>query len=149
MNGKHHVEVQNRDVVYKFDLNRKITVVRGDSGTGKTTLYEMIVRHARKIGAVTISCDKQCDYLESRYWDAQLKGMHDCIIFTDEKQRFVLTKEFAEAIKDTDNYYVLFTRENFRVFPEDDVEVCEMKTNGREHWLVPVSMEYSGSSEKA
>ena len=42
MTGTHHVEVKNRDAVFKFDLHRNITIVRGDSGTGKTTLYDMI-----------------------------------------------------------------------------------------------------------
>ena len=135
MNGKHHVEVRNRDVVYKLDLNRNITIIRGDSGTGKTTLYEMIVRHARKIGAVNISCDKRCDYLQSRFWETQLKEMHDCIIFADERQRFVLTKEFAAAIKDTDNYYVIITREELYELPYSVDEVYEIKESGKYHTL--------------
>ena len=38
MKGKHSVSVGNRDAKYNFDIKRNITFVRGDSGTGKTTL---------------------------------------------------------------------------------------------------------------
>ena len=44
MKGKQHIIVSNRDAKFKFDLNRNITIVRGNSGTGKTTLlnyYDM------------------------------------------------------------------------------------------------------------
>lgn len=60
MTGTHHVEVKNRDAVFKFDLYRNITIVRGDSGTGKTTLYEMIADYTRlkEASGVNVSCDK-------------------------------------------------------------------------------------------
>ena len=47
MIGKHHVKVRNREAVFEFDLYRNITIVRGNSGTGKTTLFEMIADHTR------------------------------------------------------------------------------------------------------
>lgn len=57
MTGTHHVEVKNRDAVFKFDLHRNITIVRGDSGTGKKTLYDMIADYTRlhKASGVNIS----------------------------------------------------------------------------------------------
>ena len=47
MNGIQHIKVSNRAAQYEFDLYRNITVVRGNSGTGKTTLYNMIAEHTR------------------------------------------------------------------------------------------------------
>ena len=60
MTGTHHIEVKNRDAVFKFDLHRNITIIRGDSGTGKTTLYEMIADYTRlqQASGVNLSCDK-------------------------------------------------------------------------------------------
>ena len=49
MTGIQHVRVSNRDADFKFDLYRNITIVRGKSGTGKTTLYDMqIIRDSRR-----------------------------------------------------------------------------------------------------
>lgn len=47
MKGTQHVEVSNRNAKFRFDLHRNITIVRGDSGTGKTTLYNMIADYTR------------------------------------------------------------------------------------------------------
>ena len=42
MKGTHHVVIQNKRIHYEFDLRRNITVLRGDSAIGKTTMVEMI-----------------------------------------------------------------------------------------------------------
>ena len=42
MKGVHRIIVQNKRVKYDFELRRNLTVIRGDSATGKTTLIEMI-----------------------------------------------------------------------------------------------------------
>ncbi len=43
MRGQYHVMVQNKRLRYEFDIKRNITIIRGDSATGKTTLYDYIV----------------------------------------------------------------------------------------------------------
>ena len=47
MKGKVHVIIQNRRVKYEFDIIRNITIIRGDSGTGKTTLFNLISTYER------------------------------------------------------------------------------------------------------
>ena len=42
MTGKYEVIVNSRRLQYKFTINRNITILRGDSATGKTTLIDMI-----------------------------------------------------------------------------------------------------------
>ena len=42
MKGKYHIIVQNSRVKFEFDIKRNITIVRGDSATGKTTLVSLI-----------------------------------------------------------------------------------------------------------
>lgn len=43
MKGKHHVIVKNRSLHYEFDIKRNITIIQGDSGTGKTTLGKIFI----------------------------------------------------------------------------------------------------------
>lgn len=57
METQHDILVQNkRDVQFKLSINRKFTIIRGDSATGKTTLFQMVsdVNTSRGTG-VTIS----------------------------------------------------------------------------------------------
>ena len=45
MKGIHRVVVQNKRVRYDFELRRNLTILRGDSATGKTTLIDMVREH--------------------------------------------------------------------------------------------------------
>lgn len=38
MKGTHKVQIQNKRVRYEFELRRNLTVLRGDSASGKTIL---------------------------------------------------------------------------------------------------------------
>ena len=42
MIGRHHIKVSNQKVQFRFDVVRNVTVIRGDSATGKTTLISML-----------------------------------------------------------------------------------------------------------
>ena len=114
MKGKYLVTIQNRQVYYKFELERNISIIKGDSATGKTTLIDMIRSYADN-GAqsgVELTCKKKCCVLEGSNWKILLDNTHDSIVFIDEGNRFIVTPEFASAIKGSDNYYVIVTRES-------------------------------------
>ena len=42
MKGKHRVIVSTKRLKYDFEIRRNITIIQGDSATGKTTLVDMI-----------------------------------------------------------------------------------------------------------
>lgn len=42
MKGAHKIVISNATVKYEFELKRNITIIKGDSATGKTTLVEMV-----------------------------------------------------------------------------------------------------------
>ena len=37
MKGKHKIVVKNNRLHYEFEIKRNITIIKGDSATGKTT----------------------------------------------------------------------------------------------------------------
>ena len=37
MKGKHHIIIESARLKYEFDIRRNITIIQGDSATGKTT----------------------------------------------------------------------------------------------------------------
>ena len=116
-------------MVFTIELERNITILRGDSATGKTTLVEMLSayeNYGRKSG-VTIICDKTCRVLSGALWEAQLKDIHDTIVFVDEGSTFVSSLDFARAIQKTDNYYVLVTREDLSTLPYSVNAILELK----------------------
>lgn len=42
MVGKYDIKVYNNRVSYHFVIKRNITIIQGDSGTGKTSLFNLI-----------------------------------------------------------------------------------------------------------
>lgn len=64
MKGKYHIIVQNNRVKFEFDIKRNITIIRGDSATGKTTLMNLVETYERlgDESGISISCAKSCKF---------------------------------------------------------------------------------------
>lgn len=129
MVGSHEVIVQNRRLRYKFTICRNITILRGDSATGKTTLIEMIDEYQRNgnHSGVEIKCDKRCIALTAEDWKYKIKNTTDSIVFIDEGYDFVVSEEFAHEIKNSDNYYVIATRNSLFNLPYSIKEIYGIK----------------------
>ncbi len=135
MKGRQQVRVSNRKATFKFELNRNITILCGDSGTGKTTLYNMIADYTRlkEASGVNLSSSCPCVALMDLDWKNQLDGVTESIVFIDEGLPDLRTTEFATAIKNSSNYYVLITREPLYELPYSVDEIYELKTSGKMH----------------
>lgn len=133
MKGIRKVVVGTKYLKYEFELRRNLTIIRGDSATGKTTLVDMIRTHMNdgENGPVTLNCDKDCYVVEGNLWKGQLDNIQDSIVFIDEGNEFVKTKDFARAIQQTDNYYVIVTREGLPALPYSVEEVYGIRTSGK------------------
>ena len=133
MKGIHKVVVGTKYLKYEFELRRNLTIIRGDSATGKTTLVDMIRTHMNdgESGPVTLNCDKGCYVVEGNLWKGQLNNIQDSIVFIDEGNEFVKTKDFARAIQQTDNYYVIVIREGLPALPYSVEEVYGIRTSGK------------------
>ena len=133
MKGKYRVVVQNNRLHYEFEIRRNITIIQGDSATGKTTLINML-RQAENLGrssGVDVVCEVPCRVLEGANWKLLLQNMHGNIIFTDEENAFINTEEFAAEVRNSDNYFVLITRENLYNLPYSVEEIYGLHASGK------------------
>lgn len=133
MKGKYHIIVQNNKVKFEFDIKRNITIVRGDSATGKTTLVSLIDTYDR-LGAdsgIEVLCKKRCLTINNSNWEYILNSINECIVFIDEETTIVKSDDFARKIRETDNYYVIITRENLPNLPYSVEEVYGIHNSGR------------------
>lgn len=62
MKGKHRIIVQNKRLRYDFEIQRNLTIIRGDSATGKTTLVEMVREYTDNgdESSIELISDKTC-----------------------------------------------------------------------------------------
>ena len=113
MKGKYNITVKSRRIQYKFTVLRNITILRGDSATGKTTLIDMIAAYQENGEGIR--------------WQENLAMIHDSIVFIDEGDKFVASEDFARAVKNTDNYYVIATRASLFDLPYSIKEIYGIK----------------------
>ena len=55
------------------------------------------------------------------------------MVFIDEGYEEIRSAEFAGAVKNSDNYYVIFNRESLHDLPYSVDEIYEIKTSGKFH----------------
>ena len=87
--------------------------LKTNSATGKTTLVEMIREYYEdhELSGIQLEASVPCRTLSGRDWSIILPSIENSIVFIDEDNDFLRTEEFAEAIRNSSNYYVIVTRE--------------------------------------
>lgn len=146
MNGIKYLKVyNNKGIIYELFIRRKITIISDNSGTGKSTLIDMIEKANIGAGA-SLKCDCACKVLIDRYWEQDLTEWTDTIVFIDENFEAVNTKEFAEAVNNSDNYFVIINREKLDNLSFSYKEIYAIKASGKFHSLEQKYTEFRGNN---
>ena len=137
MIGRVNVKITNINtkLSYIFTLNRNITVIEGSSATGKTVLWDLVRASMDKTlsGFIRVECDYPCiTFAKDEYrWFDRIKETENSVIFFDENANYVKSKEFAKAIQNTSNYYVIANREGLSNLPYSVDEIYKLKESGK------------------
>lgn len=146
MKGSHHIIIETVRLKYEFDIRRNITVIKGNSATGKTTLISLLQAYSvlGERSGVRLTSDVPCIVYsgDMNSWKNILAEYHSSILFIDEDYFFITTKEFADFIQGTDNYYVLITRRDLANLPYSIQEIYGIRTSGKFHFPQQVYNEF-------
>ena len=114
MKGKYFLRIRNNRVSYDLYFNRCVTVIKGDSGTGKTNLISMLqfyIKSGKDSGIIVNTNIRSIKVLDdSTDWDYVLNKYKGSVFFADEETKYILTKEFVNLLYETGSYIVYFTR---------------------------------------
>ena len=129
MTGKYDIEIYNSRVHYFLTVKRNITVIQGNSATGKTELIRLISDYEAngQSSGITLRCNARCTVLNAIDWKVRLQGLSKSIVFIDETAGFIKTKEFAEQVRGCDNYFVIVTRDDLSQIPYSIEEIYGLK----------------------
>ncbi len=129
MLGKYEIEIYNNRVHYFLTIKRNITILKGNSATGKTELIRLISEYEASgaSSGITLRCDTECRVLTAADWELRLKAMIKSIIFIDETAAFIHTKRFAELVKGSDNYFVIVSRDDLSQLPYSIDEIYGLR----------------------
>ncbi len=152
MNMPISVSVRTNEVEYSFELNRKVTIITGYSGTGKTTLSMAVLNknnsdfYEERISNPTysLSCIYGADWKETL--EGIIKGAKNgkrrIIIFDDSD--IIFSREFAMVFKEDNwNLYIFINRfqntseRSLSSIPFSIDSVYNLVSSGAKHWLEP------------
>lgn len=134
MTGEIKVVARNKNNHYEFTLRRNITILRGNSGRGKTKLFELFSDSNRfgKDSDAKISCTRPVIAYNGRNWEKDIQEIHNSIIIIDEENSsFINSSDFARTIRATSNYYLLITRNYLPQLPYSVDEIYEISGRGK------------------
>ncbi|MBR2188418.1 MAG: translation initiation factor 2 [Eubacterium sp.] len=138
MKGKHHIVIETSRLKYEFDVRRNITIIQGDSATGKTTLIDLLQQYAdnRMDSGILLQSDVPCIVFggSQANWQIVLQSIENSIIFFDENHLFTQSQAFAETVRGSSNYYVLITRRALPELPYSVNEIYGIRTSGKYHF---------------
>ena len=98
MVGKYDIEVYNNKVHYFLTIKRNITILQGDSASGKTELIRLISEYEANgnSSGITVKCDKKCTVLTNVDWELRLSSLRQRIVFIDETASFLKDKNLQK-----------------------------------------------------
>ena len=146
MIGKHHVIIETSGLKYSFEIRRNITIIQGDSATGKTALIELLSDYKRRGPGqgITVTSDVPVYVYtgDGSNWKYELDGVKGSLVFIDEDYSFVFTKEFAGFLAGSDNYYIFITRKPLYELPYSTQEIYGIRTSGKYHFPEQIYHEF-------
>ena len=129
MRGKHDIEVYNKRVHYFLSVRRNLTILQGDSATGKSELVRLVSQweSGGASSGITLICDVACAVLGPVDWEHRWLRLQGSIVFIDEHSPFVQSHRFAELACKSDNYFIIIYRDRMPYLPYDTSDVCGLR----------------------
>ena len=98
MTGKYDIEIYNKRVHYHLTVKRNITVIQGDSATGKTELLRMISDYENNgiSSGITQICEKRCVVIENASCKKGLPHCSNALYLLMKEHHFYAVKNLPE-----------------------------------------------------
>ena len=134
MKGQYKISIENRKVKYELSIERSVTVIKGNSGTGKTTLVRMVQGYEAQGNKSGIKC--RCIpevelhvLLPGMNWERELEEHRGHILFIDESVDYLYSEAFQVAFASSDAYLVVISRSGrFSQLPYSIESIYELRT---------------------
>lgn len=91
---------------------------------------------------VLVKCDVPCVVIGGQRWEENLQFIHNSIVFIDECNRFIKSEDFAVRVKESDNYFVIVTRDDLPNLPYSVKEIYGIRESGKYAGLKQVYNEF-------
>ena len=93
-------------------------------------------RDYRRYGSdsgIFLSCDCECRTIDNEEWERQIEEASGSIIFIDKGNHFLTSKKFVMLVQNSNNYFVIATREKLPMLPYSVQEIYGFRKSGKFH----------------
>lgn len=133
------INISNNKVQYKFEIHGKYTLIKGDSGIGKTTLYELVRLLDKANGSIVLQSTHKVRVLPTDYAEIPKEVFTDSVIFIDEADNILRQHGYEKWLREINAYFVFISRTiEMRNLPISVDSVFTIKRSGKLHTLVPM-----------
>lgn len=135
MVGAYKLSVRVKGLSYDLVLKSQVTVVKGNTATGKSYFVDLVEQYVREKGSCRSTIKVVSDFTDigvvsnPKELDYVLKGMSGGLIIMDEIIVAYLYTQIPSIVLNSGNYFLLFTRLPLNRLPYSIVDVREFDSN--------------------
>jgi hypothetical protein len=140
--GRYNIEITYGELSYQFTISRNLTVIKGNSGTGKTTLYDAITEYNRYLGLVENVYEQSgikikingkaltnnSDVKLISYSDQDVNNIQNTIVLIDELDVKFKFKSIENIVQKKDCYFIIITRRSLASLSYSVEEIYTLNT---------------------
>lgn len=124
MNGEINLTVSTSQTMFQLKFDRNISIIRGDTGTGKSYLCDLLDKANMPDSGITVSVDRDIQIIVmpsttlnssvTRPWNVIIASTENALFFIDEDCDCLsgTPANLSQVIRHTSNYYVIISRKN-------------------------------------
>lgn len=127
------IVVNSKKCQYELNIHGKYSIIAGDSGTGKTTFYKMVMLWESGNAAIKVSCDHELHSVAINEGSHFLETHVGCVIVIDENCKLLKDPEIASILQKSNNYFILITRKEIDYLPISVDSYYSMSIKGTHH----------------
>lgn len=125
--------VKSPFINYEIEFNRKVTIIQGDSGTGKSKILEAIkrLRKMKSASIYTTNGNKVVMLKDYMDWEGEINNSKNVVFLIDEDCEFIRSNSFARSVHNSLNYFIIISRDPINGLNYSYDEIYELKTSGK------------------
>lgn len=111
------LSVKTKRLCYEITFHGKYSIIRGDSGIGKTTLSRLLLRAELQKQAVRVECNLQVVTISATADEDVLQKHSNTVFVIDENCLLLRQSNIARILKESNNYFIIITRKQLGYLP--------------------------------
>ena len=137
MLGKYYINIRNKRLAYNLEFKRSVTIIRGNSGIGKSMFIKMLKDYIDlgKVSNIKVNTNISKLFVLSSNRDCETvvnDNLQDYIFFADENISDVKSKYFVDYLKSSGSWLVYVTRSESTEYLQYSIdEIYSLKSSNK------------------